>query len=291
MSPGLPLPQRVQVATWTVLHDKARKPVSLKMCIQSRQKRVIQQLQNLPLRLGPIKLVPTRERSLIHNLHSKQAPAHTQLRQIHAPNIPTPEPPQQLEMTHAQNSITGPYTKYSIPPRIISFVRLIRTSSRVTPVALVTNPTAAITRTAIVFIITHYPVTFIRAGAAIGNAHGPCHASAVDAAAEWAHVAARGKAVSVGSGGWLTPWNEVEPISSNESWLILNERTSGILVCREARRYGYDVQLMELADKQENQKSVFSLLLGLWVLLSCVHCDTCFEKRMETRVCQDEFTI
>jgi hypothetical protein len=146
---GLSLPEHVEVAAGAELHDKAGEPVGLKVRVQSGQERVVQQLEDLSLRLRATQLPPALQRRLVHHLHREPAgPCHVaisgaspaELRQVHRPDVAAPEPPQQPEAAHREGSLARARREDGLPPGVAALVRLPRAAAAAAAVA----PAAAV---------------------------------------------------------------------------------------------------------------------------------------------------
>uniref|UniRef100_A0A804LNE0 Uncharacterized protein n=1 Tax=Zea mays TaxID=4577 RepID=A0A804LNE0_MAIZE len=130
---GLSLPERVEVAAGAELHDKAGEAVGLEVRVQSGQERVVQQLQDLPLRLRATQLPPALQRRLVHDLHREPAgprraavagASAAQLGQVHRPDVAAPEPPQQPEAAHREGPVARARREDGLPPGVAALVRL-----------------------------------------------------------------------------------------------------------------------------------------------------------------------
>ena len=82
--PGLPLQEQEELAPGAEIRDQANVRLRLEGGVESGQKRMVQQRQNVPLCSRSVHLVPLHHHALVHCFHGELQPRLSKLHQVHA---------------------------------------------------------------------------------------------------------------------------------------------------------------------------------------------------------------
>ena len=107
---GLLLPERVEVAAAAVLHEEAAELVGLEVGVERGEEGVVEQAEDLALRLRAGQLVPPGEGALVHDLHGEEraaAGARAELHEVHVADVAVAEAPEEAEVDQAQRRLRG----------------------------------------------------------------------------------------------------------------------------------------------------------------------------------------
>jgi hypothetical protein len=92
------LAQGMEVATAAVLHDEAVELVRLEVGEECGEEGVVEEAEDLALRLRAGHLVAVDDGRLVHHLRREESARAAQLHQVHAPDVAVAQPLQQPEV-------------------------------------------------------------------------------------------------------------------------------------------------------------------------------------------------
>jgi hypothetical protein len=104
---GLLLAERVEVAAAAVLHDEAVELVRLEVRVERGEEGVVEEAEDLALRLRAGHLVPADDGRLVHHLHGEEGPRGAELRQVHAADVAVAQALEQPEVGQVQRRVLG----------------------------------------------------------------------------------------------------------------------------------------------------------------------------------------
>ena len=120
---GLLLAERVEVAAAAVLHDEAVELVGLEVRVERGEERVVQEAEDLALRLRAGHLVPADDGRLVHHLHGEEGRRRgAELHQVHAADVAVAQALEQPEVAQVQLRFLGRGQLDGVPPAVAAGV-------------------------------------------------------------------------------------------------------------------------------------------------------------------------
>lgn len=128
---GLALAGGMQVTAGAKLHDITRVMRSVKLSIQSREKRMVKHTQNILLHICPLQLLPYFKSLPIHHLHSIEAlrqPHHwvPNLAKVHISDVSAADAAEQAEVVEPYKaSLLAAEAVHGLPTGLVGLVGLV----------------------------------------------------------------------------------------------------------------------------------------------------------------------
>jgi hypothetical protein len=116
------LAQGMEVAAAAVLHDEAVKLVRLEVGEERGEEGVVEEAEDLALRLRAGHLVAADDGRLVHHLHGEEGQRATELHQVHAADVAVAQPLQQTEVAQVQRCVAGRGHLDGVPPAVAAGV-------------------------------------------------------------------------------------------------------------------------------------------------------------------------